>query len=295
MDWPFLGAEALAARTLPERAMRSLYEAVYPGVYVPFGIELTASQRARAAWLWSRRRAVVAGNSAAALLGTKWVDPLAAAELAFDNRRPPAGVAVYTDALLEGEVTDVGGIAVTTAARTAFDIGRRTPSRLQAVQRLDALACATDVKVTDVEAVIAEHSGARGVLRLRRVLPLVDGGAESPQETRTRLVLIDAGLPKPQTQIKVFDEHGDFVARIDMGYEDLRVGIEYDGPQHWTDSVQRDRDIDRYTALLDLDWRIVRVSSELLRYRRGTFIARVVAAMDGASVNRTTPNRRVAS
>lgn len=80
----------------------------------------------------------------------------------------------------------------------------------------------------------------------------------------------------------MFDEYGDFVARIDMGYEELRVGIEYDGPQHWTDPGQRDRDIDRYTALLDLGWTIIRVSGELLRYRRSTFVGRVVAAMQAA-------------
>jgi very-short-patch-repair endonuclease len=141
------------------------------------------------------------------------------------------------------------------------------------------LTNATDVKADDVEAVMTAHAGARGLARLRRVLPLVDGGAESPQETRTRLVLVDAGLRRPQTQIVVRDDYGDFVARIDMGYEDLRVGIEYDGPQHWSDPKQRGRDIDRYTALLDLGWTIVRVTSELLRCRQGTLIARVVAAM----------------
>lgn len=159
---------------------------------------------------------------------------------------------------------------------------RRTPSRLQAVQRLDALANSTDVKVADVQAVIAEHTGARGLVRLRAVLPLIDGGAESPQETWTRLVLIDAGLPKPQTQIRVFDDYGDFVARIDLGYEQLRVGVEYDGPQHWTDPAQRARDIERSTALLDLGWTIIRVTSELLWYRRGTFVGRVDAAMRAA-------------
>jgi hypothetical protein len=282
LPWPFLGSEALATKTLPERAMRALYEPVYPGVYVPTGIELTASQRAGAAWLWSRRRAVVAGNSAAALLGAKWVDPALDAELVHDNRKPPPTIVVHTDTLAPHETFVVDGIAVTTPARTAFDIGRRTTSRLQAVQRLDALTNATDVKITGVEAIIAENSGARGLVRLRAVLPLVDGGAESPQETRTRLVLIDAGLPRPQTQIVVLNEYGDFVARIDMGYEDLRVGIEYDGPQHWTDPEQRDRDIDRYSALLDLGWTIIRVSSELLRYRQGTFVARVIAAMRAA-------------
>ncbi|POY02565.1 hypothetical protein C3469_07765 [Mycobacterium kansasii] len=75
-------------------------------------------------------------------------------------------------------------------------------------------------------------------------------------------------------------------ARIDKGYEELRVGIEYDGPQHWTDPEQRDRDIDRYTALHDLGWTIIRVSNKLLRYRQGTFIGRVVAAMQAAGWRR---------
>ena len=282
IGWPFLGPELLAAKVLPERAMRSRYEPIYPGVYAPGGIDLTATQRATAAWLWSRRRGVVAGVSAAALLGAKWVDASLDAELIHDNRRPPAGIKVHTGTLLADEVSTVGGIAVTCPARTAFDIGRQANPRLATVQLLDALANATDVKGVDVEAVIARHPGARGVSRLRRVLPLVDGGAESPQETRTRLALIGAGLPQPTTQIVVRDEYGEFVARIDMGYEDLRVGIEYDGSQHWTSAQQRERDIDRYSALYDLGWVIVRVSSDLLRHRQGTLIARVDAALCAA-------------
>ncbi|MDT5020045.1 MAG: hypothetical protein QOI33_569 [Mycobacterium sp.] len=281
-SWPFLGSEVLAGKALPERAMRALYDPVYPGVYAPSGIDLTATQRAEAAWLWSRRKAAVSGHSAAALLGARWVDAALDAELTHANRHPPAGITVHSETLLPDEMCQVGDIVVTNPARTAFDIGRRVSSRLRAVQQLDALANATDVKDVDVEAVMSRHPGARGVVMLRRVLPLVDGGAESPQETRARLALTDAGLPAPRTQIVVRDEHGDFVARIDMGYEELRVGIEYDGPQHWTSAEQRARDIDRYSALLDLGWVIVRVSSELLRYRQATFIARVVAAMQAA-------------
>ena len=117
----------MAAKALPERAMRALYEPVYPGVYVPWGIDLTAGQRARASWLWSRRRAVVAGNSAAALLGAKWVSPELDAELVHDSRKSPHRVVVHTDALAPQETAAVDGIAVTGPARTAFDIGREHP------------------------------------------------------------------------------------------------------------------------------------------------------------------------
>jgi very-short-patch-repair endonuclease len=67
-----------------------------------------------------------------------------------------------------------------------------------------------------------------------------------------------------------------------LGCKTLRVAIEYDGAQHSTSPEQRTRDIDRYAALSKLGWTIVRVSSDLLRYRRGTFVARVVAAMRAA-------------
>jgi hypothetical protein len=279
LPWPFIGSEALAARVIPERAMRTLYEPVYPDVYIPWGVAPSAVARAKAAWLWSRRRGTVAGQSAAAVLGTKWVDGAQPAELIHDNRRPPAKLIVHSDALATGETLKVDGMAVTTAARTAFDLGRRTSWRLRAVQRLDALVNATDVKLIDIEAVMAAHPGARGMPRLRKVLPVVDGGAESPQETLTRLVLIDAGLPRPRTQIQVYDDHRCFVARIDMGYEDVLVGIEYDGPQHWTDPAVRQRDIDRQVALQDLGWKIIRASRDLLKFRRGTFVERVAAAL----------------
>ncbi|MGV0747049.1 hypothetical protein [Mycolicibacter heraklionensis] len=300
--WPFLGQEALAAKALPERAMRALYEPVYPGVYTPSGITLTARQRAVAAWLWSRRRGVVAGNSAAALLGAKWMSDALNAELVHDNRQPPPKLVVYRDTLNPGEVTTVDGIAVTSPARTAFDIGRRTRSRPAAVQRLDALARATGIGIADVEAVICAHRGARDLNRLRAVLPLIDSGAESYQESHVRLVLIDAGLPRPETQIAVCDDYGQFVGRIDMGYRELKVGIEYDGAQHWTDPTQRQRDIDRQVGLAEAGWVIIRVSSELLRYRRATLIGRVEHAMyaagwarPSASGNLTTPPRGVAS
>ncbi|HME49193.1 DUF559 domain-containing protein [Mycobacterium sp.] len=281
LPWPFLGSEVLAAETIPARTLRRHYQRVYPDVYIPRGAELTASQRAQAAWLWSRRRAVVAGHSAAALLGAKWTDAAAPAELVYAHGRPPPLVVTHDDTLLPGETVELGGVAVTTPARTAFDIGRRTP-RAAAIQRLDALAHATDMKSVDVDAVIARHKGARGLRRLREVLPLVDGGAESPPETRTRLALVDAGLPRPQTQIRVFDEYGEFVARIDVGWERWRVGVEYDGAQHWTDSRQRAGDIDRLAALESLGWVVIRVSGELLTHRRGTLVARVGAALRAA-------------
>jgi hypothetical protein len=71
------------------------------------------------------------------------------------------------------------------------------------------------------------------------VLELVDGGAESPQESRLRLMLVRGGLPMPQTQIVFSDDLGNARIRVDMGWPEWKVGVEYDGEQHWTDARQR--------------------------------------------------------
>jgi len=115
--------------------------------------------------------------------------------------------------------------------------------------------------------------------QLRQALTLMDAGAESPQETATRLTLIDGGLPTPQTQIIVCDECGVIVARIDMGWGEWRVGVEFDGAQHWTDALQRSKDIDRAAELSRLRWVIIRVSYDLLRNRPEVVIERVRQAL----------------
>jgi hypothetical protein len=232
--WPFRGAEAVQSGALSARRLSRYYSAVYPGVYAPRWVELTAPQRARAAWLWSRRTGVVAGLSAAALLGARWIDPTLSAELVHGNRRAPAMLTIHSDVLLPGETTEIDGMGVTTPARTAFDIGRRLPVT-EGVPRIDALINATELNVCDIQAVADHHRGTRGLVRLRATIALVDGGAESPYESLTRLLLVRAGLPPPQTQIPVTDESGFTIAYLDMGWPDKRVAVEYDGIQHWTD------------------------------------------------------------
>jgi hypothetical protein len=100
--------------------------------------------------------------AAAALHGAKWIDDDITIELIYSNSHPPRGVLTRRDVPLDGEVAAVGGLAVTTPERTAFDIGRREPRR-SAVARLDALARATALKLDGVISVADRHAGARGL------------------------------------------------------------------------------------------------------------------------------------
>jgi hypothetical protein len=281
LDWPFRGTEAVAAGLVTPHRLRTEFERVHRNVYIPAGQPLTPVTRAIAAWLWSGRTATVAGLSAAALHRTAWIDPWLPAELNRRSRDKAQGIILHSDTLWDDEMCVRDGIQMTTPARTAFDIGRRK-GFITALIRLDALAHATGLKVADVELLADRHAGARGLVQLRRVLPMVDGGAESPYETKTRLALVGSGLPRPQTQIEVRDDWGMILARIDMGWEEWKVGVEFDGAHHWTDPKQRTHDIDRLAELDARGWIIIRVSADLLRYRPEVVIERVRRALRAA-------------
>lgn len=277
---PFLGTEALTTGRLNRYQLRTRHEAVFRNVYVPRGTELTPVDKAVAAWLWSGRQATVVGLSAAALHGTLWIDAKHPAEINQPSRSQPQGIHIHSDTLGGDETGLVQGIRATTPARTAFDLGRRR-GLTTAVIRVDALIQATRLKIPDVTALVDRHRGVRGVVQLRQVLDLADDGAESPQETRLRLLFTEAGMRPSNTQIEVFD-HGRQVGRIDMGWPEWKVGVQYDGIQHWTDPRQRTRDIDQTVEYEDLGWRIVRVGADLLRYRQGTIVGRTRVALRSA-------------
>jgi hypothetical protein len=166
---PFVGTEALAAGYVTRRALRSQFRPVYRNVFVPNDHELTAASRAVAAWLWSGRTATAAGLSAAALSGTRWIDPTHPAELYRRNGKPVDGIVIHRDELWDDEICTSRGIPATTPARTAFDLGRRT-GLISAVTHLDALARATNLKDVDVEPLVPRHPRVRGLVQLRTVL-----------------------------------------------------------------------------------------------------------------------------
>ncbi|MDD4866922.1 MAG: type IV toxin-antitoxin system AbiEi family antitoxin [Mycobacterium sp.] len=268
---PFSGRAALAAGMLTPYELRSRHVALHQDVYVPRGAELTAVSRAKAAWLRSRRRGILAGFSASALHGARWIDPGRPAAIIDTNRRPTAGIQVWEERIEPDEVAVLDGMRVTVPARTALDLARRCPKSV-AVAAIDALAQAVELKPADVELLAERYRGRRGIKTARAAIELVDGGAQSPKETWLRLLLLSAGFPRPQTQIAVRDELGWTRAYLDMGWEDIKVAVEYDGDQHRSDRRQYVKDIRRLETLQRLGWIVVRVIAE---DHPGDIVARV--------------------
>jgi very-short-patch-repair endonuclease len=278
VESPFVGAEAIGSGLVHKYGLRSRFRTVYPGVYLPRAVTPTFRQRAEAAWLWSHRRGVLSGLTAARLHGAKWVDDALPIELTWSNGRPPPGIRVFKDVLAAEDKELCASLPVTSVLRTAYDIGRR--GRLaDAVARLDALGNAVGFAVEELVDLAESHRGARGVRRLRQAVALHDSGAQSPQETWLRLVILQAGFPKPRTQIPVRVDGRDKYY-LDLGWEDLKLAVEYDGDHHRTDQIQFTRDIVRLEELADLGWIVIRVAAGTSRQE---IVARLQRAWDKAA------------
>lgn len=281
----FLGSEALDGGDVTVGQLRRRYRQLFPDVYVAKAAEASLHDNTVGAFLWSRRRAVVTGHAAAALHGSRWVDDGAPIELLWDNSHPPAGIVTRSEHGFPDEVMTIDDMAVATPERTAYDLGRHLP-RGAAVAQLDSLSRATGLTAMSMAPLILRHRGARGIRRLRTAVDLMDGGAQSPKETWLRLLLIDAGYPRPATQIPVYDDAGHTVAYLDMGWEDVGIAVEYDGAQHGTDADQWRWDVRRLRMVEERDWLHVRV---IAGDRPGDVFRRVAQAW---ALRRTGGSRR---
>jgi hypothetical protein len=256
----FLGREALSDG-LSRHDLRRWYRPVFRGVYAPKHAPLTVADRALGAWLTTDRAGVIAGVAASALHRSRWVGDDEPIEVLIGERRRQSGLIIRMDRFNEDEFTEVGDLPVTTPARTAFDLGRHL-KRSEALARLDALMRAAPFRIEEVEELMQRYGPVRGVRQLRDLMPLVDAGAESPKESWLRLLLIDAGLPSPETQIPVCDEVGVPIAYLDMGYRDIKLAFEYDGDQHRSDRRQYVKDIRRIPMVERRGWEVIRVIAE---------------------------------
>lgn len=255
----FLAREALGDG-MSRKDLRRFYRPLFRGVHVPKWAKVDLYDRTLGAWLTSDRTGVITGVAASALHGALWVGDDELIEILSDERRRQAGLLVRTDRVAEDEIVTVRGIRVTTPARTAFDIGRYVERPL-ALGRLDALHRAAAFRAEDVRALISRYGSVRGVRQLRELMPLVDAGAASLKESWLRLLLVDSGLPVPETQIPVYDG-GEPFAYLDMGWRNLKLAVEYDGDQHRTDRLQYVRDLRRLPKVEQLGWQVIRIINE---------------------------------
>jgi hypothetical protein len=258
---PFVGRDAVAAGLITRAQLAGdAWRRLFPDIYAWTGLTLDHQAWCLAAGLFLRDRGAISGRSAAALWGADVLVRGEPPEVTVPERlRAPAGLTVVRSALPAGDVARWAGLPVTTPVRTAFDLARRL-SLVEAVVAVDAMLAARLV----TRGGLAGFAGTRpcwpGQPQLRKVLVLCDPGAESPQETRLRLLLIAGGLPVPVTQYVVRDASGLFVARLDLAYPKRKIGVEYEGDHHRERGVFQ-QDLRRINALRACGWTVLRFAA----------------------------------
>ena len=242
------------------------YRRVAPRVWADATVHLDELGRAAACAASLEPPGVLAGTTAALAHGADVGLRGEPVQLAVRGPRPRArpGWVVARDALPDEDVCEADGVLLTTPLRTAVDLARGLPlgrpvprdrATLEAVVGLDGVCRETGVPLAAVRSRLEGlPPRARGRARGLLAVSLADPRAESPQETRTRVALVAAGLPPPQVQLEVRGRDGRR-RRLDLAYEEVMVGVEYDGEVHGT---RLDADLKRHASLCP-PWVLVRV------------------------------------
>ncbi|MCP2325947.1 hypothetical protein HDA40_004454 [Hamadaea flava] len=145
----------------------------------------------------------------------------------------------------------------TTVVRTLADLLLHV-DRMSAVSALDSALFQGLVTPAELDSVEGLIRGRRNAVVSRTWLGLADGRAESPLETRGRLVCVDARVAPDSLQAEIRRADGTVVARADMLWSKSRLIGEADGAEFHDrpDALYRDRE--RQNELVALGYTVIR-------------------------------------
>lgn len=171
-------------------------------------------------------------------------------------------------------VVDLGGLPV-----VRMDEAWAQMAPLLAVDELIVLGDAVlwrEPELLDAMRAAAETPYRPGRERLGRALREIRRGAASPGETRTRLLLVRAGVPEPELNAEVHLP-GEIV-HPDMVWRERRVAVEYEGDGH-RGREQFVYDVGRYERMQAAGWTVVRVLPDDLRGPRAEQLIRRIRSL----------------
>ncbi|WP_377644079.1 hypothetical protein [Oryzobacter terrae] len=281
-SWPILRTEARSLG-VTDRALRSSkFRTILPGVVVSSIVPDTVVVRARAAILLAPDGGVISHFTAARLWGgrvpdNEWTHVSFMRDVRFRVRgiRPHR----YRRRL---DVRKWHGVPVTSPEQTFCDMARFL-GLVDLVALGDSLVRKSRLSPEHLSSYAEGWSGqfkADAVAAARLVRARVD----SSPETALRLLLVLAGLPEPDIDIHIRAVDGTLRFRIELGYENVRFAIEYDGRWH-EGAAQREKDRARRTHLSEEEgWTFVVVTGDELYNATETLLVRIVDAARSAGV-----------
>lgn len=283
---PFLRREALAGGMERRDVDGWAFQRPFRGVRATAGTDLDVADRCLAAQQFLPDDACFSHITALRLLGVEvpW-------QLADDERlhvvtptRGPrtqrGGFVAHLCTQQALEVVRVGLLRVTSGPQTWLHLAHRM--LLDDVVVLGDAMLRRRAPVTSVDALArltaATHK-MRGLAVCREALELVRPGTDSTMETRTRMVLVGAGLPAPEVNQPVYSRAGRFLAMPDLQYRDAMIAIEYDGDVHRTDPETWRRDVERRQLLEGAGWLIITATANDILRHPDRFLTRVRTAL----------------
>jgi hypothetical protein len=237
----------------------------------------TYLRRVQAALLAGGDGVVACARTAAVVWGLDMLVEPDAVELAVrrDRIRLNISGARVSRCAKPPESVDVGGLDVTPAL-TTLEACARTRPVMEAVVLIDSLLRRRLVRLDTVVAAAGRGS------RLQRAVLLADPRSESVLESALRVLLIEAGLPPPESQYVIRGD-GRFVARVDFCWPALRLIVEADGRRWHDPDDRRNADRRRANGCASYGWRILRFTWADVLHEPEYVIACVRQAVHGDS------------
>lgn len=283
---PFTVEQAKAYGLTRDHLRGAQWRRISRGWYRWAGCDLTEGLRLEMVRRMVPPDSAFSGRTAARLLGLDVVAPPQPEVIV----QRPTGITERVEATVSrarldpSEIVTRQGFRITSPMRTCLDLAGQL-SLVETVVVVDMALHAGLFRLDQFGAYVEDRGGCRGVTGARRAVGLAEPKSESPMESRLRMLLVGAGLPRPQAQVPVHDPAGIFAGRLDLYYPKARLGLEYDGENHrerLTDDNRRQNRLQklgiallRYTAP-DLRERPHVILGEVRNaLRRGTTPARV--------------------
>lgn len=236
---------------------------VIRGVWLPAALAGTEVARLAAMLAALPRGTVLSGPTAARLHGM-WVPrhdlehvtvpagPLGAQRVTVPQRKD---LVAHRSALSPEDVGLHHGLPLTSVTRTWYDLAAKlsVPDLVAAGDAALRLHTAT---TEELGAAALRRARRPGAVRARIAAGLLDGAARSRPESHLRVALVSAGLPRPQVNVAVCDEHGGWLAEPDLVYASARLAIEYQGADH-ADPRRMRKDVTRHMDLRRAGWEVL--------------------------------------
>jgi hypothetical protein len=277
---PFTLRDGLAAGLSRAKLRGPQFRRLFHDVYVDAKVAVGPALLAEAAVLRSGA-GFVSHTSAAAVLGI----PVPASDLQFVTVAREADrcrVIGIRCVVRRGRSRLVGRIQVSESAQLFVELAELLP--------LVDLVVAGDhmlhVGLTSRALILEEcrTSAAPGVARALEALPYLSARAESPMESRMRMLLVLAGLPAFRVNLSIVDDQGRELRRHDLGLPEAKVAVEYQGAQHRKNQRIWEDDYERQEASQIDGWLQIHVTSKGIFREPERTILRVAEALKSRGV-----------